>query len=87
MIIISEIGISFSIKDLVRTKFTLYRYPFYVKKNGNIDYNQPNFNPFPKIGVIFTSIKEGVVKVQLKMISMVQKKMFVDERIIISVLV
>ena len=75
-IVISEIGISFSIKDLIRAKSTLYRFPFFLvfHFHKNIDYNQPNFNPFPKTGVIFTPIKEGLVKRQLKMIGMEQKK-------------
>ena len=58
-----SLGISFPIKDLVRTTFhalpisnvLVYRF------HGDIDclenHNQPNFNSFPKNTVIFTSIR------------------------------
>ena len=66
-LVISEIDIKSSITDLVRTKFMLYRFSYFwfivsmeisitVKKHI-----QPNFNFFPKTGVISTSttVTEG----------------------------
>ena len=51
-IVISEIGISFSITDLVRTKFMLYRFTvFWYIVSMEISIT---FNSFPKTAVVFT---------------------------------
>ena len=59
-----EIGISFSITDLVCIKFMLYQFSFFFLVDHfhvNIDYLnkhiQPNFNLLTKTGVIFISIR------------------------------
>ena len=62
----------------------LYRFPIFLvyRFHGDIDYLQnhiqPNLNTFPKRDVIFASIRSRgrLVKRELKMLGMVQKKLY-----------
>jgi len=83
-IVISEIGIRFFITVLVRTKFMLYRFSYFwfiVSMEMSITvkkYIQPNFNLFSKNWCNFhiDQSKGRLVKRQLKMLGMVQTKLY-----------
>ena len=76
-------GISFSITDMVRTKFMLYRFLLFLfdRFRGNIDYLKNTFNQtstFFKRWCNFhiDQMKGRLVKRQLKTLGMVQKNLY-----------
>ena len=75
-IVIAEMCVSFFITDLVRTKFMLYRILIFCQYrfHENIDYIKTHIQPKNWCNFHIHQIKGRVIKRQLKMLGIIQKK-------------